>query len=188
MLSYCWWTHSIWCRVFQLLLCILSCLTQIKLFFGWVFATMICFLQVNLLNIDKTSLSAGVYRPYLPPYLQLCCRMIVLSDSTRCSEPFCSTYQSRSRPYLITLLPVCRHPTRKLVSSLPNFYFPISSFKPWTVTNLLIPQHIETSIQRKRWTPEYRTRDELSMRDFIVGCQFRVNLSRPQFFRPGLNF
>jgi hypothetical protein len=66
----------------------------------------------------------------LPLYLQRCCRMIVLSDNPWCSEPFCSTYQSRARPYLITLLPVCRHPTPKLVASLPNFYFPISSFKP----------------------------------------------------------
>ena len=74
-------------------------------------------------------------------------RMIVLSDSPQCSEPFCSTYQSHVRPYLITLLPVCKHPTRKLASSFPNFqfqissrssfpnfYFLISSFKPWTAT------------------------------------------------------
>ena len=43
---------------------------------------------------------------------------------------FCSTYQRDSRPSLITLLPACIHPTRKLVSSLSNFYFPISNFKP----------------------------------------------------------
>jgi len=67
-------------------------------------------------------------------YLQLCCQMIVLSDSLWCSEPFWSTCQSRTRPYPITLLPVCKHPTRKLVSSQPNFYFPISNFKPLTAT------------------------------------------------------
>ena len=135
---YCWWTHSILGQVYQLLLCILLRLTQIKLFFWWVFATMIWFLQVNLLNIDKTFSCQREYTGHTPPlYLRLCCRMIVLSDSPQCSEPFCSTYQSRARPYLITLPPVCRHPARKLVSCLPNFYFPISSFKPWTATDSL---------------------------------------------------
>ena len=43
--------------------------------------------------------------------------MIVLSDGPRCSEP----YQSYAEPYLTTLLPVPKHPTRKLVSSPPNF-------------------------------------------------------------------
>jgi len=42
--------------------------------------------------------------------LRLGCQIIVLSDSPLCSEPFCSTYQSRAEPYLITLLPVCIHP------------------------------------------------------------------------------
>ena len=33
-------------------------------------------------------------------------------------------------PYLITPLPVCKHPTHKLVSLLPNFSFPTANFKP----------------------------------------------------------
>ena len=136
MLLYCWWMHSILGRVFQLLLCILSRLTQIKHFFWWVFATMIWFFQMNLLNIDKTFSCRQEYTDHtLLLYLQLGCQMIVLSDSLRCSEPFWSTCQSRTRSYLITLPPVCKHPTRKLVSPLPNFYFPISSFKPWTATS-----------------------------------------------------
>ncbi len=81
---------------------------------------MIWFLQMNLLNIDRTFSCQREYIDHtLLLYLQLCCQMIVLSDSPRCSGPFCSTYQSRARSYLITLLPVCKHPTRKLVSSLP---------------------------------------------------------------------
>ena len=122
MLLYYWWMRSILGQVYQLLLCILSRLTQIKLFFGWVFATMIWFLQMNLLNINRTFSCQREYTDHtLPLYLRLCCRTIVLSDSPRCSEPFCFTYQSRAIPYLITLPPVCIHPTRKLVSSLPNF-------------------------------------------------------------------
>ena len=35
-------------------------------------------------------------------------------------------YQSSARRYQMTILPVCIHPTRKLVSSVPNFYFLIS--------------------------------------------------------------
>jgi len=68
--------------VFKLLLYILSRLTQTKLFFGRVFATMIGFLQVNRLNIDKTFSCQREYTDHtLPQYLQLGCRMIVLSDS-----------------------------------------------------------------------------------------------------------
>jgi hypothetical protein len=107
---------------------------------------MLWFLQMNLLNIDKTFSCQQEYTDHtLLLYLQLCCQMIVLSDSLWCSEPFWSTCQSRTKPYPITLLPACKHPTRKLVSSLPvrtrtclrashrqaqtglpNFYFPIS--------------------------------------------------------------
>jgi hypothetical protein len=107
---------------------------------------MLWFLQMNLVNIDKTFSCQQDYTYHIPLlYLKLCCQMIVLSDSLWCSEPFYSTCQSRSRPYLITLPPACKHPTRKLVLSLPvhtrtclrashrqaqtglpNFYFPIS--------------------------------------------------------------
>ncbi len=52
--------------------------------------------------------------------------MNAFNDLVSSNEPL----ECRARPNLITLLPVCKHPTRKLVSSLPNFYFPISSFKP----------------------------------------------------------
>ena len=131
-----------------------------KLFFWWVFATMIWFLQMNLLNIDRTFFCQREYGDHiLPLYLQLCYQMIVLPDSPRCSEPFCSTYQSRARPYLITLPPVCIHSCfasathdkpvygsqlylglalrsrrRSMGHLSTNFYFPISSFKPWTAT------------------------------------------------------
>jgi len=76
---------------------------------------MLWFLQMNLLNIDKTFSCQQEYIDHtLLLYLQLGCQMIVLSDSLRCSEPFWSTCQSPTRPYLITLLPACKHPTRKL--------------------------------------------------------------------------
>ena len=43
--------------------------------------------------------------------------------------------------YLTALLPIWRHPIRKRVPSLPNFYFQISSFKPWTVIHGPAPNH-----------------------------------------------
>ena len=89
---------------------------------------MIWFIQMNLLNIDRPLSCQWEYTDHtdhtLRQYLQLRgCQMIVLSDSPRCFEPFCSTYQSCAGSYLITLFPVCKHPTRKFVLSFPKFYF-----------------------------------------------------------------
>jgi hypothetical protein len=94
---------------------------------------MIWFLQMTLLNIIRTFSCQRDYTGHtLPLCWQLCCQKIVLSDSQRCFELFCSTYQSRSRPYLIMPRPVCIHPTRKLVSSPPKFL--LSNFKFQAVT------------------------------------------------------
>jgi len=90
---------------------------------NWKFGLHAFVLLMNVFNLGPSFSTIALYSVAFDSDKTFLLMNFRNHDLVSSSEPFYFTYQSRARPYLITLLPVCRHPTRKLVSSLPNFKF-----------------------------------------------------------------